>query len=52
VRRLTACIFVSLALALATGAAIGEEDRGFLGFAVEVDAEGFFLNPTLKSATF
>ena len=51
VRHLTASIFVSLSLALAVVPAIGEEERGFLGFSFEIDGEGFFLNPTLKSAT-
>ena len=50
-RHITASILVSISLAFATAAAIGNEDRGFLGFAVEVDGQGFFLNPTLKSAT-
>jgi len=51
VRGLTAGILVSLSLALAAVAAIADEDRGFLGFAVEVDGEGFFLNPALKTVT-
>ena len=50
-RRLTASIFVSLSLALGGMPALGEEEGGFLGFSVQVDGEGFFLNPTLKSAT-
>lgn len=44
-------MLVPLSLALATAAATGAEDRRFLGFAVEVNGDGFFLNPTLKSAT-
>ena len=27
------------------------EERGTFGFAIEVEGEGFFLNPTLKSVT-
>lgn len=50
VRRCIASIFLSLSLVLAAGVAIGDE-RGFLGFSVDIDGEGFFLNPTLKSVS-
>ena len=35
-------------LCLLVGAAWAA-DRGYIGLAIEVDGEGFFLNPTLKS---
>ncbi len=38
--------FAALALCAATTYAA---DRGYFGFAIAVDGEGFFLNPTLKS---
>jgi len=50
-RRLAANILASLILAFAVISAVAEEGRGFLGFSIEIDSEGFFLNPTLKSAT-
>ena len=43
--------FASLCLLLAAAAVAVADDSGYLGFAVKVEAEGFFLNPTLKSAT-
>ena len=49
--RLIAKIFVWLILGFAVVSAAAEEERGFLGFSVEIDGEGFVLNPTLKSAT-
>ena len=42
--------FVVCALAMAPGCH-AEEDSGALGFSIEVDGEGFFLNPTLRSVT-
>jgi predicted metalloprotease with PDZ domain len=51
VRKFCAGIFVSLSLALGLAPVAAEEERGFLGFSVQVDGEGFFLNPTLRSAT-
>jgi C-terminal processing protease CtpA/Prc len=49
--RLAASIFTALALALVVLPGAAEEERGYLGFSIEVDGDGFFLNPTLKSAT-
>ena len=50
-RHLFVGIFISLTLALAVKPATGEEERGVLGFSIEIDGDGFFLNPTLKSVT-
>ena len=50
-RRLIANLCASLLLALVAIGAIGQEVRGFLGFAVEVDGEGPSLNPILRSVT-
>jgi C-terminal processing protease CtpA/Prc len=43
---IAACSLVGFAFG-----AIAEEVPGSFGFTVEVDGEGFFLNPTLKSLT-
>ena len=50
-RLLAAKIFASLVLIFGAVSAAAGEERGFLGFSIEIDGEGFFLNPTLKSAT-
>lgn len=42
--QLVGCLAVALASAAATAG-----DRGYFGFAISVDAEGFFLNPTLNA---
>ena len=40
----------SLLVAVACGPAVAlAAEKGYLGFAVSVEGEGFFLNPTLKS---
>jgi C-terminal processing protease CtpA/Prc len=38
-------------LLVALAPARAEEAKGFFGLSVAVDADGFFLNPTLKSIT-
>jgi C-terminal processing protease CtpA/Prc len=46
-RRRLAILSCAWALAAAGGALA--DDAGYFGFGIEVDGEGFFLNPTLKS---
>jgi C-terminal processing protease CtpA/Prc len=38
-------------VALTLAPAVAEEAKGFFGLTVAVDADGFFLNPTLKTVT-
>ena len=44
-------VVLALGLASMAGVAAGDEPRGVLGISIEVDGEGFFLNPTLKTVT-
>lgn len=44
-------VLASICLVLAVFTAQADGERGSLGFSVNVDGEGFFLNPTLKSVT-
>jgi C-terminal processing protease CtpA/Prc len=42
-------IIVACLLTIARPAVALADETGYLGLAIEVDGEGFFLNPTLKS---
>ncbi|CAN5809411.1 hypothetical protein BH11PSE12_BH11PSE12_21450 [soil metagenome] len=48
---MTSKALASVCLVIAAGLAYADGERGSLGFSVNVDGEGFFLNPTLKSVT-
>ena len=49
-RRFLAAVLL-VCLSLTGSSASADEPRGSFGFAIEVDGEGFFLDPTLKSVT-
>ncbi len=40
-----------LILSIAMSTSVFAADRGYFGFSMKVDGEGFFLNPTLRSIT-
>jgi C-terminal processing protease CtpA/Prc len=44
-------VAVLMLLALTLAPAVADEPKGTFGLTVAVDADGFFLNPTLKSVT-
>lgn len=44
-------VAILLLLGLSRAPAQAEEAKGFFGLTVAVDADGFFLNPTLKTIT-
>ena len=49
-RHVLECVVAVVALLLMT-ATFAADERGALGFGIEVDGSGFFLNPTIESVT-
>jgi C-terminal processing protease CtpA/Prc len=50
-RRFRTFATLLLSVFLLSGSAAGGPDKGWFGFSVTVDGDGFFLNPVLRSVT-
>lgn len=50
-RRLALAAALALALAATLPVATAADDKGFIGIGIAVDADGWFLNPTVNAVT-